>query len=114
MATPSTYGTPWSSLQCGSHHVALGGYTNSLPANLRVGSLDTNGLTAPKLTEILWYMRLENLDVFFLIDTRTPLREGKSLARQAREFLGPGSVARVSPARPVLDSGSSDRHALLG
>ena len=24
----------------------------------------------PKLTELLWYMRLEQLDVFFVLDTR--------------------------------------------
>ena len=59
-------------------------------------------------------MRLEQLDIFFLLDTRTPLRSGKFLARQAREFLGPGSVAHISPARPALDSTSTDRHALVG
>ena len=110
----ATYGTLWSSLQRGPHHVALSGYTTSLHSNLRVGSLNTNGLSQPKLTELLWYMRLEQLDVFFLLDTRTPLRSGKYLGRQAREFMGPGSVAHVSPARPALESGATDRHALVG
>ena len=110
----ATYGTLWSSLQRGPHHVALSGYTTSLSPNLRIGSLNTNGLTQPKLTELLWYMRLEQLDVFFLLDTRTPLRMGKFLGRQAREFMGPGSVAHVSPARPALESGANDRHALVG
>ena len=73
--TPATYGTLWRSLQCGPHHVALAGYTTSRAANLRVGSLNTNGLTSPMLTELLWYMRLEQLDVFFMLDTRTPLRK---------------------------------------
>ena len=109
-----TYGTLWSSLQCGPNHVALAGYTTSLPPNLRVGTLNTNGLTSPKLTEILWYMRLEQLDVFFLIDTRAPLRAGKVLSRQARDFLGPGSVAQISPARPAYDSEATARHALVG
>ena len=59
-------------------------------------------------------MRMEQLDVFFLLDTRTPLRMGKFLGRQARDFLGPGSVAHVSPARPALESGATDRHALVG
>ena len=59
-------------------------------------------------------MSLERLDVFFLIDTRTPLRAGKILGRQARDVLGPGSVALVSPARPAQDSGPSSRQALVG
>ena len=111
---PPTYGTLWSSLQCGPNHVALAGYTTSHTPNLRVGSLNTNGLTTTKLTEILWYMRLEQLDVFFLIDTRVPLRAGKFLCRQARDFLGPGSVAHLSPARPLYDSEAMTRHALVG
>ena len=111
---PITYGTLWSSLQCGPHHVALAGYTTSLNSNLRVGSLNTNGLTSHKLTELLWYMRLEQLDVFFLIDTRATQRSGKFLCRQARDFLGPGCVAQVSPARPAMNGDATSRHALVG
>ena len=51
--SPPTYGTLWSSLQCGPNHVALAGYTTSHSPNLRVGTLNTNGLTTTKLTEIL-------------------------------------------------------------
>ena len=111
---PPTYGTLWSSLQCGPHHVALAGYTTSSRPNLRIGSLNVNGLTSQKLTELLWYMRLEDLDLFFLLDTRAPLRAGKFLGRQAREFLGPGSVAQVSPARPGTGSSLGTRQALVG
>ena len=89
--------------------MALAGYTTPLTPNLRVGSLNTNGLTQPKLTELLWYMRLEQLDVFFLLDTRATQRAGKFLGRQARSFLGPGSVALVSPARPAQGCGSPSR-----
>ena len=112
--TTPTYGTLWSSLQCGPHHVALAGFTTTLTPNLRIGSLNTNGLTQPKLTELLWYMRLEQLDVFFLLDTRATLRAGKFLGRQARSFLGPGSVAQVSPARPAHPAGTNSRHGLVG
>ena len=59
-------------------------------------------------------MRLEQLDVFFLIDTRTTQRSGKFLCRQAREFLGPGCVAQVSPARPATNGDATSRHALVG
>ena len=70
LRSPPTYGTLCSSLQCGPNHVALAGYTTSHAPNIRIGSLNTNGLTTAKWTEILWYMRLEQLDVLFLIDTR--------------------------------------------
>ena len=113
-SVPSSYGTLWSSLHCGPNHVALAGYTTPLTPNLRVGSLNTNGLNQPKLTELLWYMRLEQLDVFFLLDTRTTQRAGKFLGRQARSFLGPGSVALVSPARPAQGGGPPSRQALVG
>ena len=109
-----TYGTLWSSLQCGLNHVALAGYTTTLSPNLRIASLNTNGLSTPKLTELLWYMKLEQLDVFFLLDTRATLRSGKFLGRQARAFLGPGSVAQVSPARPALNERNHTRQALVG
>ena len=92
----------------------MAGYTTTLPPNLRIGSLNTNGLTTPKLTELLWYMRLEQLDVFFLLDTRATLRSGKFLGRQARSFLGPGSVAQVSPARPAHNTGNCTRQTLVG
>ena len=113
-SVPPTYGTLWSSLHCGPKHVALAGYTTPIAPNLRVGSLNTNGLTQPKLTELLWYMRLEQLDVSFLLDTRATQRAGKFLGRQARSFLGPGSVALISPARPAQGEGSPSRQALVG
>ena len=113
-AVPSTYGTLWSSLHCGPNHVALAGFTTPLTPNLRVGALNTNGLSAPKLTELLWYMRLESLDVFFLLDTRVTQRAGKFLGRQARSFLGPGSVALVSPARPAHGNATLNRQSLVG
>ena len=47
--------TLWSSLQCGPNHVALAGYTTTLSPNLRIASLNTNGLTMPKLTELLFF-----------------------------------------------------------
>ena len=111
---PATYGTLWSSLHCGPNHVALAGFTTPLTPNLRVGALNTNGLTATKLTELLWYMRLEQLDVFFLLDTRAPQRAGKFLGRQARSFLGPGSVALVSPARSAHAKAPLNRQSLVG
>ena len=59
-------------------------------------------------------MRLEQLDIFLLLDTRATLRAGKFLSRQAREFLGPGSVAQVSPARPGVGHNPGTRQALVG
>ena len=87
--------------------------TPSAP-NLRVGALNINGLTQPKLTELLWYMRLEQLDVFFVLDTRTTRRAGKFLGRQACSYLGLRSVAQVSPARPAHNDGNPTSHALVG
>ena len=84
--------------------VALAGYTTPLNPTLRVGALNTNGLTQTKLTELLWYMRL--VDIFFLLDTRATQRAGKFLGRQARSFLGPGQCsAGQSPSRQALVGG---------
>ena len=101
--TPATHGTLWSSLQCGPHHIALAGYTTTRTANLRVGSLNTNGLTSPKLSELLWYMRLEQLDSSCLTQVPPSGQGSSSVGRHMTSLGAPGSRRQSTPPdSPIL------------
>ena len=66
--------------------------------DLLSGSLNVNGLTLSKVTEILWYMRHRRLDVLILLDTRCGVRESSRMCRHIRTSLGTGSGAYACPA----------------
>ena len=68
-------------------------------SDLLTATLNVNGLTLPKLTELLWYMACRAIDVLFLIDTRCGTRESSRLCRHARSVLGVGSGAYACAAQ---------------
>ena len=54
----------------GPFSLTLQGVQHSPSADITVCSLNTNGLTTAKLTELLWLRATERIDVFILVDTR--------------------------------------------
>ena len=98
----------------GPFSLAFQGLDLGSKADLTVASLNTNGLTTAKLTELLWLRAAEQIDVFILVDTRCSGRQLKFLGRQARETMGIGSWTLGSPARSLTANGRSTRHELVG
>ena len=83
-------------------------------ADITVCSLNTNGLTAAKLTELLWLRAQEDIDILILVDTRCSGRQLKFLSRQARDSMGIGSWTHGSPSRGLTIKGRPSRHEMVG
>ena len=98
----------------GPFSLAFQGRDLGTKADLTVASLNTNGLTAAKLSELLWLRASEHIDVLILVDTRCSGRQLKFLGRQARESMGIGSWTLGSPARSLTAHGRPTRHELVG
>ena len=84
--------------------------------DLLVGSLNVNGLTLSKVTELLWYMRHRYLDALLLLDTRCGTRESSRMCKHFRTTLGPGSGAYACPAFGASASrkGTHARASMVG
>ena len=84
--------------------------------DLLVGSLNVNGLTLSKVTELLWYMRHRHLDALLLLDTRSWTRESSRMCKHLRATLGPGSGAYACPAFGASASrkGTHTRASMVG
>ena len=105
---------PWS-----SQEVILQGLSTDLARpDITVASLNVNGLTEAKLTELLWYLNHASIDVFILLDTRCGERTSKFLSKQAREILSPGSptasLALRSPAHPRNPTDTATFQSMVG
>ncbi|OXE35246.1 MAG: hypothetical protein CGW95_15080 [Phenylobacterium zucineum] len=84
--------------------------------SLTISSLNVNGLSGPKLTELTWFMQHLSVDVLILVDTRCGSRQSKHLAQQARRQLGIGGGAhyQAATAGPTTRRGPYQRSALVG
>ena len=80
----------------------------------KVASLNTNGLTAAKLTELLWLQTRETIDVFILVGVRCSARQLHFLGRTARSTLGLGSWTLSSPSRGMTPGAPCARSDLVG
>ncbi|OXE34948.1 MAG: hypothetical protein CGW95_16845, partial [Phenylobacterium zucineum] len=78
-------------------------------SSLTISSLNINGLTAPKLTEVTWYIQHFAVDVLILVDTRCGSRQSKHLAHQARRQMGIGSGAHYQAATAGLPTRRNPR-----
>ena len=70
-------------------------------ANIRVGSLNVNGLNDIKLELVLQFFAEERLDVMVLVDTRMEHKAGKYTGKKIKRRLGPGTRIHVTPC--ILD-----------
>ena len=69
--------------------------------NIRVGTLNVNGLNENKLELILQFFAEENLDVLMLVDTRLEQKTGKYMGKKIKRRLGPGTRTHITPC--ILD-----------
>ena len=82
--------------------------------DLTVASLNTNGLTAAKLTELLWLQAREAIDIFILVDVRCSARQLHYLGRTARSTLGLSCWTLSSPSRGMTPGAPGARSDLVG
>ena len=111
------WSTPSSETLCharGPFSLSLQGVQHSLAADITVCSLNTNGLTTAKLTELLWLRATERIDILILVDTRCSGRQLKFRGKQAREAMGIGSWTHGSPSRALSAKGRPSRHEMVG
>ena len=69
--------------------------------DIRIATLNVNGLNTQKLSEILWWIQMAEVDVFIGIDTRATEKECKNYHQQCYQTLGAPSVVRVAPIPEV-------------
>ena len=98
---PASYSSTMDTLSVGGHFLSFQGMSTTTPPSLTVSSLNINGLTPAKLTEVLWWLQHEHIDVLTLIDTRCTQKTSASHCRTIRSTLGPGCYTHSSPARPA-------------
>ena len=120
-------GCPWLPADCssqafqstvvgerGPYTLSFQGTTTSEEPDITFASLNVNGLTGAKLTEILWLMRHTAIDVFILVDVRCSGRQLKFLAKTARDHMGLGSWTHASPARNLTSTEGAKRYEMVG
>ena len=90
------------------------GTTTTDEPDITIASLNVNGLTGAKLTEILWLQQHSNIDVLIMVDVRCSHRQLKFLAKTAREHMGLGSWTHASPARNLAGTEGARRHEMVG
>ena len=69
--------------------------------DIRIATLNVNGLNTQKLSEILWWMQMAEVDILIGIDTRATEKECKNYRHQCYQTLGATSVVRVAPIPEV-------------
>jgi hypothetical protein len=79
--------------------------TGAVDPQLRIGTLNVNGLDDTKLELILQFVQGETIDVLFLIDTRIEKKAGKYMGKKIKRRLGAGTRTHVTPC--TKDYGSS-------
>ena len=100
--------------ELGPYALAFHGTTTSEEPDITIASLNVNGLTGAKLTEILWLQQHATIDVLILVDVRCSHRQLKFLAKTARDHMGLGSWAHASPARNLTGTEGARRHEMVG
>ena len=98
----------------GPYALAFHGTATTDEPDITVASLNVNGLTGAKLTEILWLQQHTNLDVLILVDVRCSHRQLKFLAKTAREHMGIGSWTHASSARNLSGTEGARRCEMVG
>ena len=71
--------------------------------DIRIATLNVNGLNTQKLSEILWWIQMSEVDVFIGIDTRSTEKECKNYKNQCYQTLGATTVVRVAPIPDVVE-----------
>ena len=69
----------------------------SVEQDLRVATLNVNGLTDLKIASIVWWFRTHAIDVLFLIDARVSEKSGVWYGETFKERLGVGTWTGSSP-----------------
>ena len=92
------------------------GITINMKHDLRVVTLNVNGLTSQKLSEILWWIQVTKTDVFICIDTRATERESKHYHQQCYRTLGATTVVRSAPVSELVEKikPQQKQNALVG
>ena len=70
--------------------------------DIRIATLNVNGLNSQKLSEILWWIQMTEIDVFIGIDTRVTENECRRYHHQCHQTLGATTAVRSAPI-PDLD-----------
>ena len=98
----------------GPYSLAFQGTGTAAQSDILIASLNINGLTAAKLTELVWLIHRLAIDVLILVDVRCSGRQLKFLAATARAGLGPGSWTHASPSRSLTHHDGAKKSELVG